>query len=1184
MHRYSSNMHHRILLLGSLLGLLVDAVGCARNDEPRSGGTAGVQQLLRLRNLALAYLEAEQHDPAVEALDQLARLLPDEPMVHANRGLIALREGRIEDAKAHLEEAARLAPDHPDIAWLRALGAVYDADDQTARTVLEHAVEKNPDHRRARWALVELLRRDRRPESRDTALTHLQILLDQVPQNVIVRLALARQLLERGEGNAASGHLSALDQQQVAGSEQARQLLADARQHINDDDLDTARSLVIALDNVLKPSRAWQTSLAEVRGPPVTVADPVWEFVAERIQEPSIAPRAIEVGYRDIADTVGLDGLRAQRAALMPGGQITDRSIATVAGDEIAFYARGADGRYSPVRRLPRPETSSPPTRLLVADWNNDRGLDLICGFADGSVYLWLRGADDQWHRADPLLEALDPPAACRLLLAWDADHDGDLDLLVGRQGIAPAVVRNNGDPGAPGVTEIAAELGIARGGVSSLVDAAIADLDEDGDMDLVAVGADGAMIRYDNQRSGRFDVGHTSALPANAARVAAGDFDNDGWFDLAVLTTDGAVVVVANQQGLAFDLRSVAAVGPMESGAAAIKVLDFDNDGYLDLLVLASGQPHLLRNEGALVFGAAQEVLPPVGDVRDLDVADHDGDGDLDLFVTFENGRLALWDNEGANGHDWQQVRLEAIVEGGQRNNAYGVGGFIELRAGRAYQKRLVRGAVTHFGLNAFGPADAIRVVWPNGVPENILQPEPNQLIVEEQSLKGSCPFLLAFNGQRLEFVTDLLWRSPLGMKINAQTVAPVVTTKDYVKIKAAQLQSRGGRYEAVITAALWETIYIDDVELWAVDHPADLEIFVDERFVAPDPPRFQIEVVDTLRAPIRAVDDRGRDVLEMIERRDGRRLGGFAKGRYQGVARPHHVELDLGPWSEPQTVRLIASGWTMPTDTSINVAMAQGAHARPEPLSVWVADGAGGWVEAISNAGFPAGKLKTIVLDLSGRFPSSDHRLQLRTNLEIYWDRIAFALGDRAFEARPVVLETRRADLEYLGFPDMVRADALAPELPDYTRPKQAPQWRDLEGYYTRYGDVRELLADIDDRYVIMNAGDAIRLSFEDIPPLPTGWVRDFILFSDGWVKDGDLNTVASQTVAPLPYHGLRGYPPDPRDAPAVVGADHPDRLHYHTRYVTSSPFWGRWHPQPWRRSPSDRVPEAATAFDGE
>ena len=47
------------------------------------------------------------------------------------------------------------------------------------------------------------------------------------------------------------------------------------------------------------------------------------------------------------------------------------------------------------------------------------------------------------------------------------------------------------------------------------------------------------------------------------------------------------------------------------------------------------------------------------------------------------------------------------------------------------------------------------------------------------------------------------------------------------------------------------------------------------------------------------------------------------------------------------------------------------------------------------------------------------------------------------------------------------------------------------------------------------------------------------DFILFTDGWVKDGDLNTVASQTVGPLPYHGLRGYPPDPRDAPAVVGA---------------------------------------------
>ena len=46
-------------------------------------------------------------------------------------------------------------------------------------------------------------------------------------------------------------------------------------------------------------------------------------------------------------------------------------------------------------------------------------------------------------------------------------------------------------------------------------------------------------------------------------------------------------------------------------------------------------------------------------------------------------------------------------------------------------------------------------------------------------------------------------------------------------------------------------------------------------------------------------------------------------------------------------------------------------------------------------------------------------------------------------------------------------------------------APRWRDLVGYYTRFGDVRELLRGVDDRYVIMNAGDELRLAF----PAPAG-----------------------------------------------------------------------------------------------
>ena len=86
-------------------------------------------------------------------------------------------------------------------------------------------------------------------------------------------------------------------------------------------------------------------------------------------------------------------------------------------------------------------------------------------------------------------------------------------------------------------------------------------------------------------------------------------------------------------------------------------------------------------------------------------------------------------------------------------------------------------------------------------------------------------------------------------------------------------------------------------------------------------------------------------------------------------------------------------------------------------------------------------------------------------------------------------------------------------------------APRWADMAGRYTRFGDVTGLLTKADDRYVVMKGGDCVRLTFDaaGLPPLPEGWVRDWLVVLDGWDKDADKNTVAGQTVEPLPFHGM-------------------------------------------------------------
>ena len=193
---------------------------------------------------------------------------------------------------------------------------------------------------------------------------------------------------------------------------------------------------------------------------------------------------------------------------------------------------------------------------------------------------------------------------------------------------------------------------------------------------------------------------------------------------------------------------------------------------------------------------------------------------------------------------------------------------------------------------------------------------------------------------------------------------------------------------------------------------------------------------------------------------------------------------------------------------------------------------DGRGGWVMAQDNLGFPAGRKKICLFNLTNVFrPGTPRKVRLRTNLEIYWDAIQWAQGrpGRAAEDHAAGSGGGRLALSRL-FGD-APGESVCAGGPDYNQIEGTKQrWRDLIGYYTRYGDVRELLAEIDDRYVIMNSGDEMSLRFPEQPPPPAGWVRDFVIKGDGWIKDGDYNSTFSKTVLPLPYHAKNEYTTPP------------------------------------------------------
>jgi len=279
--------------------------------------------------------------------------------------------------------------------------------------------------------------------------------------------------------------------------------------------------------------------------------------------------------------------------------------------------------------------------------------------------------------------------------------------------------------------------------------------------------------------------------------------------------------------------------------------------------------------------------------------------------------------------------------------------------------------------------------------------------------------------------------------------------------------------------------------------------------------------------------------------------------------LTRDHYVEVDLGddaPTSGP--LYLIAHGSIHDTESSVNVAITQGNRWRAKSMSIEVPDGNGGWKVAQENLGFPAGRKKTVLFNLTDLMkPGVPHRVRIRTNLEIYWDHLEWAVGMPDVQVKTTRLTPSSVDLHFRGYSVVNKPESGgAPEVPDYYKLFSTKQtWRDLEGYYTRHGEVSELLQQIDDRYVIVSAGDEMSFRFPELPAPPAGWVRDFILMGDGWIKDGDYNSTFSRTVQPLPHHAQQEYetPPGKLEDEVVYRRFPEDWQKYHTRYVAPDVF---------------------------
>ena len=1153
--------------------------GCRNNPEKESQKAV---DLVTARTLGLAYLEEFKLEDAEKEFLRLIDLAPGEKLGYANLGLTYLRMARYPEAEKQLLKAIKIDPRDPDIRLI--LAPVFQMKDERERAIseLKEALSIAPDHLKILYALTELYAAGTDPASGKEYRDYMLKLVRNAPENLVPRLNLADIYIRAHEAD------SALEQMEII-RKQFPEFPAEAVDYYNgtisslySNKMDSAIFQFTVFNNYIKVTPPYQAGIMELKGPGGSlIGFPLITFDQQSSLQNITQESVLEaIRFNDVTASAGLDIIPEGLGNRITGqAGLTHTEVSDYDGDgDIDIYTGSYDpesrsyrhylfnnemGRFTDVSGKAGLGHTDAESSASFADFDNDGFPDLFIIGEKGNILYRNTG---NCSFTDITKQAgVQNGSGGNMSLAFDLDHDGDLDIFEARTG-PDLLFRNNADGT---FQEMAEKMGLSGGDTNSR-DAAFGDFDDDGDIDFIVVKADAPDALYSNQRQSLFrDIAAECGLKSKGSSesVTVGDYDNDGFLDLFISSSGSA------NTGL-FRNKDMGRFEPDNRSQDAFKVIknvrindaaffDFDNDGFLDLVL--AGTPadknmrgvFLFHNEGKGKFSDVSHLLPQeLKTGRQITLFDYNDDGDIDLLIAGPGYGIKLLRNDGGNSNHFVKMKLVGLRAGSAKNNHFGIGAKVEIRAGDLYQTTVVTDPDVHFGISQRTFTDVIRITWTNGVPQNIFFPETDQSLIEAQTLKGSCPFLYTWDGNSYTFAKDVLWRSGLGMPMGIMGGSAVYAfpdaSDDYIKIPGELLKPGNGTYSIQVTSELWETIYLDKVLLVAVDHPGSVDIFVPEQFSPPPFPGFDVYAIKTRITPVKATDSEGNNVLPLIADKDDNYYHGHLADRYQGITEMKDLVIDPGSAGLNDSLCLFMNGWIFPTDASINVALSQTDRIKVAPPVIQVINKKGEWETVISDIGFPMGKDKTVIADLSGKFLSADHRVRIRTNMDIYWDYIFFASRQSGVEMISTPVIPVVADLHYRGFSALYRKGGrYGPHWFDYSRVSTEPKWRDLIGNYTRYGDVLSLLLDSDNKYIISNAGDEVTINFDAavLPELRKGWKRDFLIKFVGWVKDGDINTALGQTVTPLPFHGMKSYPPGPSDN----YPDNPELKEYNRKYNT-------------------------------
>lgn len=1124
----------------------------------------------RLNNLGVAYMNQQLFEKGLHAFEQSAAADPKFQTAGINRGIALVNLQRVDEAKPILEDAAKRDPKDPHV-WYN-LGLLYKNSEgpQLAIDAFRHVTEIDPDDADTWYFLGTTYAQLKQfPQAIDAFEHALKI----DPLHASAEFGLSRALQQSGDTTKSREHLVKF-------------------QHITREKLGSPISLAYGEQG--KYSRAEESpSVVEKVLPQIAV-----KFV-DVTKEAGVTGKAIPVVDRD-KEAAKLVGGGACFLDYDGDGNIDILLVDYGSDSGMTLYHNMGGGKFENVTRKAQLNPAIHATGCSIGDYDNDGFPDFALS-QDGNTLLFHNQKDGTFKEVGESAGISGTGFGAGLTFI-DYDHDGDLDLYVTHfndpgydQHQYPTEVklvgsnrmwRNNGNGT---FSDVTASVGL-QGDTPSFA-AVGSDYNNDRAIDVVISGFGDPPVEdskdrlgtsiYENPREGKFirrEPWSPFPPPTKTSSIVVLDFNHDLWMDVVFAHFGGGNITLwRNNKAKSFDQVQLPATN--WSRAFGIAAFDYDNDGWVDLIAVGEtkegkGEVKLFRNLGP---DGWKDVSADVGldkialkGPRAIITGDYDNDGAVDLLITQNHGPAILLRNEGGNKNNWLRLNLKGL-----NDNKSAIGTKVEVFAGANRQKFEIYGSSGYLGQNSpyltvgFGQAkqaDIVRMLWPTGVLQDEIEIAGNKMqeFTEIDRRGSSCPTLFVWDGTHYELVGDMLGAGVVGHWVgseNGKVERNIPRPTEYIKVDRRMMQLKDGRYSFRLMEPMEEVVYLDQVRLLAIDHPANVDVYPDERFASNPPyPPFKVVTSRDPRPPAGAWDEHGHDLLPDL--RAQKYVGDFEVLPFKGFTKPHSIQLDLGESYGGGPLRLLLHG-EIEYFTATGMYAADQAGLKPVAPYVEAQDASGNWKRVVDDMGFPAGLPRTMTADLTGKLPKGTKRIRISTNLQIYWNSILIDRTPQTAPVKltPVTLET--ANLHFHGYPRQIENQPPGNVQYRYEEVSRTGPYARQAGTYTRYGDVKPLLSSNDDRFTIFGSGEGVALEFDPakLTPLPQGWTRDYFFHAEGYEKDMDFYAAEGNTVEPLPFRAMGTYPYLGKRYP--LDAAHMNYLlEYNTRTVSGNEPSGYWY----------------------